>query len=114
MADITNFGSINGGNEKEKEKEKELDIDSQFMHIRVKKRNGRKCITTIENLDVLEVEMKNWKNLFKFLKKTLCCNGALHEEDKSIVLSGDQREKIRKYFVDKKLCKDENIKIHGF
>lgn len=112
MTDISNFGFTTTSTDTKKV----LDIveDSQEIHIRVKKRNGKKCTTTIENLNVLNNDPAYWETLFKYFRTTLCCNGSLDKDEKSMLLFGDQREKVKKYLLDKKLCTATNLKIHGF
>ena len=116
MADITNLISTGttSSNNKEEDDDKKQHEDLKEIHIRVKKRNGRKCITTMEGLNVLDQDPRLWEKLFRYFKKTLCCNGKLDKDNKSMLLSGDQREKIKKYLVEKNLCKETDIKIHGF
>ena len=123
MADITSFVSNDKVNNNSDENNNEGGDHEQIgdqhedlkeIHIRVKKRNGRKCITTLEGLNVISDDPILWKKLFRYFKKTLCCNGSLDEVEKTFLLSGDQREKIKKYLLEKKLCQENEIKIHGF
>ena len=110
MTDITNFNISSNA-----QLEDELDESSRDVHIRVKKTRGRKCVTTLENLEVIDEDPVRWKDIFKDFRKKVChCNGSLDEEEKTILLFGDQRAKVQKYLVDKKLVKEDNIKIHGF
>ena len=114
MADITNFTTIGLTKIDDDKKGPEIHEDIHEIHIRVKKRNGKKCITTVENLNVISQDPVFWKNLFKYFKKQLCCNGSLDEQEKSMLLFGDQREKVKQYLLDKKLCIATDIKVHGF
>ena len=116
MADITDLVSTNMASIKNKEEDDDnkQHEDLKEIHIRVKKRNGRKCITTMEGLNVLDQDPKLWEKLFRHFKKTLCCNGSVDKNDKSMLLSGDQREKIKKYLLEMNFCKETDIKIHGF
>ena len=45
--------------------------DAGYVHIRVQKRNGRKCITTISGIDP-KIDLKK---VLKSFKKDLSCNG---------------------------------------
>lgn len=108
MANITNF-SLN------QEIENDLEESTKEIHIRVKKTRGRKCITTIENIDVINEDTVYLKQLFRYFRKKLChTNGAIDNKEKTIVLFGDQREKVKQYLVIKGIMKEENIKMHGF
>ena len=110
MTDITNFNLSPDVNV-----ENDLDEATRQVHIRVKKTRGRKCVTTVENLDVIDTDPLHWKDLFKHFRKKLChCNGSLDEKEKVILLFGDQRTKVQKYLVEKDLVKEDNIKLHGF
>ena len=110
MTDITNFNFAGDINVKS-----DLTEATQNVHIRVRKTRGRKCVTTLENLDVINSDPIFWNDLFKHFKKKLChCNGSLDKDEKTMLLFGDQRAKIKKYLVDKELMKEDNIKVHGF
>lgn len=86
------------------------------LHIRVQKRNGKKCITTIsgfeEDLDV--------KRICKAMRKQFSCNGnVIEDEDEGEVmqLQGDQRENVKEWILDNQvIAKNEvdRIVIHGF
>ncbi|PPD74088.1 hypothetical protein GOBAR_DD28979 [Gossypium barbadense] len=55
-----------------------------YVHIRIQQRNGRKNLTTVEELG------------------------------KIIQLQGDQRKKVAHFLVNAGIVKKEQIKIHGF
>ena len=45
------------------------------------------------------------------------CNGNIVEDEelgKVIQLQGDQRKNVSEFLLGKKLCKKENLKLHGF
>jgi translation initiation factor SUI1 len=47
----------------------------------------------------------------------LSCNGSIAEDEqfgKVIQVQGDQRMAIAEFFVAQKICKKNNIKVHGF
>ena len=57
------------------------------------------------------------KKILKFIKKKFACNGSIVEDEKFgkvIQLQGDQRENIKEFFKEKKICKENEIKVHGF
>jgi translation initiation factor 1 len=92
---------------------KKVDTDTK-VHIRVKQRNGRKSWTIIHGLNE-ELNLK--KDILKPLRKKLCCNGALKEDDtgsKILEFQGDHRDIIKKYLIDKKYCEEDDIVTHGF
>lgn len=79
------------------------------IHIRVVKRNNRKCITSVEGMNDYGVDLKK---VIKEWKKTLSCNGAVKND--VITLQGDHREEIKKFCIDELEIKKDNIKVHGF
>merc|ERR1712232_1004308 len=100
---------------------------TDYVHIRIQQRNGRKSLTTIAGLP----EKIDAKKVLKAFKKEFCCNGCLvevenkgddeleEEEDtgkkaKVIQLQGDQRQKSKDFLVKAKLVKEQTIKIHGY
>ena len=87
--------------------------DEGYIHIRVQKRNGRKCITTITGLD----PKIDCKKLVKHFTKELSCAGNITTDEQFgevIQVQGDQRMKIAEFFVEQKISKKSNIKVHGF
>ncbi|KAI0340477.1 translation initiation factor SU [Trametopsis cervina] len=90
------------------------DVGSQsnYIHIRVQQRNGRKTLTTLQGLPT-EYDAKK---LLKAFKKEFACNGTLVDDAESgqvIQLQGDQRQKITTFLVDEGIPRN-TIKIHGF
>ncbi|KAF5324437.1 hypothetical protein D9611_004332 [Ephemerocybe angulata] len=85
---------------------------SEYIHIRIQQRNGRKTLTTLQGLP----KQYDPKKLLKAFKKEFACNGTLVEDEKMgqvIQLQGDQRTKIFTFLVDNGLEKT-TIKVHGF
>ena len=83
------------------------------VHLRCQQRNGKKCLTTVQGLSS-DLELKK---ILKAFKKTFNCNGAIvtdQELGEVIQLTGDQRDGIRKYLVEKDITEAENITVHGF
>lgn len=85
------------------------------IHIRLKQRNGKKCITFIEgfapDLDV--------KKILRCMKRTFKTNGAILKDDNDkelIQLNGDKREVAKKFLYDYRVCEtpDPEIIVHGF
>jgi translation initiation factor 1 len=79
------------------------------IHIMVHQRNARKTITSIQGLpDDLDLQ-----RIMKTLRKNMCCNGSLADNDKVIQLQGDHRSECAAFLVDEEICTKEQIKIHG-
>ena len=86
-------------------------LQDQHVHIRTQQRNGRKCITLIQNMPA-EYDLKK---LVKALRKTYACNGAVVEHNiygEVIILQGDKRMSIHEFLTKVGLVKTENIKFH--
>jgi translation initiation factor SUI1 len=118
--DITNLESDNSNevngvliNDTKKTEENILEA-IKSIHIRVEKRNARKSRTILENLDLLYKDEGDWKKFLKYLKQTLCANGSLDKKQKTLMIFGDHRDKLKEFIINKKLAKEEQIKIHGF
>jgi translation initiation factor 1 len=83
------------------------------IHIRIQQRNGKKSITSISGLS----EKLDLKDMLKYFKKTLNCNGTVSNDEefgKIIQLQGDHRSFIRKFLLEKEISTNENIIVHGF
>ncbi|KAI0093870.1 eukaryotic translation initiation factor 1 [Irpex rosettiformis] len=90
------------------------DVGSQsnYIHVRVQQRNGRKTLTTLQGLP----KEYDAKKLLKAFKKEFACNGTLVDDEEAgqvIQLQGDQRQKISAFLVEEGIPR-ATIKIHGF
>ncbi|KAK9791021.1 putative Eukaryotic translation initiation factor eIF-1 [Seiridium cardinale] len=89
---------------------------SNYIHIRIQQRNGRKTLTTVQGLP----KKFDQKKILKVIKKAFACNGTIvndTEMGEVIQLQGDQRKDVQEFLIDKKdgLGLDsKTIKIHGF
>lgn len=86
---------------------------SNYIHIRIQQRNGRKSLTTIQGLD----PKLDFKKLLKAFKRVFCCNGTIVQDEALgtvIQLQGDQRRNIADFLIKEKIVKKESVKIHGF
>lgn len=97
--------------------EKDLEKVQIEVHIRIKKRNGKKSFTYIEGLEKVErpenMKLEDFlQKLSKIFKKTFICGGFI--EEGVIALNGDHRDKVREFLLEKKFATDEQIKMHGF
>lgn len=84
------------------------------VHIRIRKRNGRKSITTIEGLEHFnhEKDAQFLKNIAKTLRNKFFCSASVKKN--IITLQGDHREEIKTYLEKTGIISAEYIKIHGF
>jgi translation initiation factor 1 len=83
------------------------------VHIRLQQRNGKKTLTLVEGL----ARDLDFKKILRALKKTFSTNGAILKDKfkkKIIQLQGDCRELTKKFLVKTTICKEENVKVHGF
>lgn len=70
-------------------------------------------MTTIQGIP----ESMNLNKVLKAFKKEFACNGTVVEDPELgnvIQLQGDHRASISKILIDEKVCKKEDIHIHGF
>ncbi|KAK1232272.1 Eukaryotic translation initiation factor eIF-1 [Marasmius sp. AFHP31] len=101
------------------------DVGSQsdYIHIRIQQRNGRKTLTTLQGLPkqydpkkLLKAFKKVQQQHFESLRAEFACNGTLVEDEKMgevIQLQGDQRAKINAFLTDNGIERS-TIKVHGF
>ncbi|CCD25713.1 translation initiation factor eIF1 NDAI_0F03950 [Naumovozyma dairenensis CBS 421] len=86
---------------------------SNYIHIRIQQRNGRKTLTTVQGVPA-EYDLKR---ILKVLKKDFACNGNIvkdAEMGEIIQLQGDQRAKVCEFMISQLGMQKKNIKIHGF
>jgi translation initiation factor 1 len=84
------------------------------IHIRLQKRNARKCFTIIQGLDNSKDDTIT---LLKKLKTKFCCAGYLkdiEEFGEVIQMSGDNRNKIKEFLVTEYNINTADIIIHGY
>lgn len=89
-----------------------VDARIGFVHLRIQKRSGRKSITTVQGLTAEQA-----KDCLKELRKLLCCNGSLINDDEFglvLQLQGDQRDAVRDFLVSKFHMNPNSIKVHGY
>lgn len=86
---------------------------TNYIHIRIQQRNGRKTLTTVQGLPA-EYDLKK---ILKVLKKDFACNGNIVKDEELgevIQLQGDQRVKVSEFLTTALQLPKKNIKIHGF
>ena len=92
------------------------DIETEptnYIHIRIQQRNGRKTLTTVTGVP----EEYDLKKILKVLKKDFACNGNIVKDPEAgsvIQLQGDQRLKVMQFLVKQLGMQKKNINIHGF
>jgi len=85
---------------------------SNYIHIRIQQRNGKKTLTTLQGLG----KEYDLKKVLKAFKKEFACNGTLVDDEELgqvIQLQGDQRQKIQSFLTEEGVAK-ATIKVHGF
>ncbi|GAA5814633.1 SUI1 [Mucor flavus] len=86
---------------------------TNYLHLRIQQRNGRKTLTTLQGLPK-EIDSKR---LLKAVKKAFACNGTVVEDEEHghiIQMQGDQRMKMAEFLVSEGIAKKAEIKVHGF
>jgi len=86
---------------------------TNYVHVRVQQRNGRKTLTTVQGLP----QEYDLKKILKVLKKDFACNGNIVKDEELgavIQLQGDQRVKVSEFLISQLQLPKKNIKIHGF
>ena len=112
---IENLISINSGTTSGIGGQSELSNakKNKKVDIFIQKRNARKCITSIQNLDK---DNMNLKKFVKSLRKKFSCNGHISKDEKLgdvVVFQGDHREKIKLILVSDHGYEEEDIILHG-
>ncbi|KZV71850.1 eukaryotic translation initiation factor 1 [Peniophora sp. CONT] len=90
----------------------DVGAQTNYIHIRIQQRNGRKTLTTLQGLP----REYDAKKLLKAFKKEFACNGTLVDDEEMgqvIQLQGDQRTKISTFLTDEGIPRN-TIKLHGF
>ena len=93
--------------------DEEEEYEVQLVHIWIRQRGGRKCITEVNGLasDLnLKKIMKCWKMEFHVSVSKI----KNEKGEKFIRLQGDQRDNVYKFLLEEKIITKEHIKIHGF
>ncbi len=91
-------------------------LNKPKLHVRIQKRNGKKCITTAQGFE----EDLDVKRICKAMRKQFNCNGnVIQDEDNGEVLQlqGDQRENVKQWLLDNQVFNKnevDRIVIHGF
>ncbi|KAI8990336.1 hypothetical protein BDB01DRAFT_842042 [Pilobolus umbonatus] len=86
---------------------------TNYLHLRIQQRNGRKTLTTLQGLPK-EIDSKR---LLKAVKKAFACNGTVVEDPEHgeiIQMQGDQRVKMAEFLISEGIAKKTDIKVHGF
>ena len=84
-----------------------------YIHVRIQQRNGRKTLTTVQEIN----DDYDKKKLVKTFKKKFACNGTVIEHPEygeGIKLQGDQHKNICQFPVETGLAKDDQLQVHRF
>jgi len=81
------------------------------VHIRIFKRNGRKCCTTLSLEALSDLQTKPFVSK---CSKKFSCNGSFNKKENIIKFSGDVRDELAAYLVEMGHAKKSSIRIHGF
>jgi translation initiation factor 1 len=91
-------------------------LNKPKLHVRIQKRNGKKCITTAQGFEQdLDV-----KRICKAMRKQFNCNGNVIKDDDGgdvLQLQGDQRQNIKDWLLDNQVFQKnemDRIVMHGF
>ncbi len=88
-------------------------VDTE-IHLRIKQRNGKKCISIIEGLNKIPALNKSaLQQLVKKFRKTFNCSVTIKEDGKFVELQGDHRNGVQAQLIKLGFCKLEDIKFHG-
>lgn len=91
-------------------------LNKPKLHVRIQKRNGKKCITTVEGFE----EDLDVKRICKAMRKQFNCNGnvILGDDDGDVMqLQGDQRQNVKDWLLDNQVFQKnevDRIVMHGF
>ena len=84
------------------------------VHIRLRQRNARQRICTVEGLP----QDIDFGRVLRYLKKTLCCNGIVVKDEalgRVLQFQGDHRKAIAQFIVDEELVASADmVKVHGY
>ena len=86
----------------------EINIETEFdknIHLRIYKRNARKCLTTVNLEDYSNLTEKNIKKLLKKIKRKFACGGSYNADTQILSFNGDIREDLANFLIDIELVK---------
>ena len=89
------------------------DYAVETVHIWLKQRAGKKCITEVTGL----ASDLNLKKISKCWRIEFHCSVSKLENEKKekfIRLQGDKRDLVYNFLIDEKIIAKEHIKIHGY
>lgn len=84
------------------------------IHVRLQKRNARKCFTIIQGLNL---DKDKSSELLKKLKVKFCCNGYIKDIEEFngevIQMTGDCRHNVKDFLINEFKLNENDIIIHG-
>lgn len=86
---------------------------TNYVHVRLQKRNNKKCLTIIEGIPK-DIDLKK---VLRYFKKAFACNGTIvsHQEtdEKIIQLTGDNRKDVESFLKEECIVPENCIRLHG-
>jgi translation initiation factor 1 len=86
---------------------------TNYVHVRLQKRNNKKCITLIEGMPK-DIDLQK---VMRYFKKAFSCNGTIvtqHDtEDKIIQLTGDNRKEVEQFLKEECIVPENCVRVHG-
>lgn len=86
---------------------------ANYVHIRIQKRNNKKCFTIIEGMP-RDIDLKK---VLRYFKKAFSCNGTIvtnqESDEKVIQLTGDSRREVEKFLKEEYIVPENCVKVHG-
>lgn len=124
LGPVSSSGANKGGSSSIDDPTAGLGNGPQKIHIRIQQRNGRKTLTTVQGLD----KSYDPKKILKAVKKEFGCNGHVVSAEEAdaeadtdahkklaafgqiIQLQGDQRQKIKDFFIQTGIVTEREAK----
>ena len=86
---------------------------TNYVHVRIQKRNNKKCLTLIEGMPK-DIDLKK---VLRYFKKAFSCNGTIvtnqETEEKIIQLTGDNRKEVEKFLKEEGIVPESCVRVHG-
>lgn len=89
------------------------DDDNFKVHITIQQRTAKKYTTNVSGIPA----KYDLPKILKYVKKFYTCGGSIIQDKDGndvIQVAGDQRENIRKFFLECDVMDDHHIIMHGF
>lgn len=113
MTDNVIFNLINPIDEMNMVELENVTTETSKVHIRIVKRNRRKCVTIVEKIP----EEFDLKLILKEIKKKFTCGGAIKRDSDDKVflkITGDKRDEIKNFLIEEEIMEKDRIIVHGY